>query len=158
MFTNLFKKTETNLDKVIAKVTLELAEADPESKDYAILSETLVRLSNVKAQLEPDRRPRTEVLIQMGGILISLVSILNYEKTNVVTTKAMPKKAVASVPRNEARMPVATVSALVKTTCARAGSACANTRVQRVRPRRATCSLRMSWICPSGQRSARMRS
>jgi len=38
MFTNLFKKTETNLDKVIAKVTLELAEADPESKDYAILS------------------------------------------------------------------------------------------------------------------------
>ena len=90
MFTNLFKKTETNLDKVIAKVTLELAEADPESKDYAILSETLVRLSNVKAQLEPDRRPRTEVLIQMGGILISLVSILNYERTDVITTKGMP--------------------------------------------------------------------
>ena len=90
MFTNLFKKTETNLDKVIAKVTLELAEADPESKDYAILSETLGRLSNVKAQLEPDRRPRTEVLIQMAGILISLVSILNYEKTNVITTKGMP--------------------------------------------------------------------
>jgi len=90
MFTNLFKKTETNLDKVIAKVTLELAEADPESKDYAILSETLVRLSNVKAQLEPDRRPRTEVLIQMAGILISLVSILNYERTDVITTKGMP--------------------------------------------------------------------
>src|SRR3989338_8842805 len=41
---------------------------------------------------------------------------------NPVTTKAMPKKAVASVPRNDASTPVATVSALVKTTCARAGS------------------------------------
>lgn len=40
-----------------------------------------------------------------------------------VTTKAMPKKAVANTPRKDARRPVATLSAFVNTTCAAAGSA-----------------------------------
>ncbi len=67
------------------------------------------------------------------------------------------EKAVASVPRKEARMPVATVSALVKTTCANTGLGLRQHQGAKGQARRATCSLRMSWNVSLCSEIARMR-
>ena len=140
--------TRARLDPASVMQELQLLAADDRWQTREVAATALVEIGKRHPEVvlhtshawavSDDENVRRAAIEGLRGLartdLRRVLPVLELLRADVST---YVKKAVANVPRNEARMPVATVSALVKTTCARAGSASANTRVQRVRPRRA---------------------
>ena len=78
----------TNLEKEIHSVLDEMAALDPDSKDYSDMMNNLGKLFDAKSK-EKDRKISPDTIVIVACSLLEIVLMLNYEKTGVITSKAL---------------------------------------------------------------------
>lgn len=87
----MFKKSlnEEKLDAVILEVTEKLSLAKPGTEEYDVLAEQLAKLYDIQnnARKTKDKISKDTLLIA-GANLAGILTIVNYERLNVVTSKA----------------------------------------------------------------------
>lgn len=87
----MFKKSlnEEKLDAVILEVTEKLSLAKPGTDEYDVLAEQLAKLYDIQnnARKTKDKISKDTLLIA-GANLAGILTIVNYERLNVVTSKA----------------------------------------------------------------------
>ena len=76
------------LEDEIKEVLSILREYDPASEEYAVVLDKLERLYGLKDE-ESKLLINLDNLIVVGGNLLGIILILNYEKLNIVTSKAL---------------------------------------------------------------------
>ena len=86
----LFKKQKTTsgLDLAIAEVLSEMKGFSSDADEYAIMVDQLVKLQTLKDSEKPQGISKDTLVIVLGNLL-GIVMILSYEKTNVITTRAL---------------------------------------------------------------------
>lgn len=85
----IFKtKSQKALDAEIERLTRMLGNMSPVNENYAKLSDNLKVLCEAREKRDPSVIS-TEVLLGIGANLIGLLVILNFEKTGIITSKAM---------------------------------------------------------------------
>jgi len=77
----------TRLEKVIDDTLSKLQETDPTSDEFAKIVDQLEKLHKMLPKKESWAKPDT--LIPVIGNLAGIVAILNFERANVITTKAL---------------------------------------------------------------------
>lgn len=83
------RKDETqNLKDAIDLAVLKLTTLDPTSNEYATIVDQLDKLYKMRITTKPQPVP-LEALIAVGGNLIGIVSIIGFERANVLTSKAL---------------------------------------------------------------------
>lgn len=81
---------KTNLEKEIDRVLLLMSVLKPESKEYSTMVDNLKELYKVNIEgKEKDRSIKPDTIALIAGNLLGIGLILGYEKTNVITTKAL---------------------------------------------------------------------
>lgn len=87
----MFNKKETDptdLDKLIAAYYLEIdREIDAERK--GLLVNQLIKLQELQAQESPKFHVDWNVVMTIGANVLVALLIINHERTNVITTKAL---------------------------------------------------------------------
>ena len=87
----MFKKNlnDQKLEESILEVLEALALTDPLAEEYAILTQRLKDLKDIvnDSNRFSDKLTKDTLLI-VGGNLAGILAIINYERLNVVTTKA----------------------------------------------------------------------
>lgn len=87
----MFKKNlnDQKLEESILEVLEALALTDPLAEEYAILTQRLRDLKDIAndSNRYSDKLTKDTLLI-VGGNLAGILAIINYERLNVVTTKA----------------------------------------------------------------------
>ena len=87
----MFKKSlnEEKLDAVILEVTEKLSLAKPGTDEYDVLAEQLAKLYDIQnnARKTKDKISKDTLLIA-GANIAGILTIVNYERLNVVTSKA----------------------------------------------------------------------
>lgn len=87
----MFKKSinEEKLEAVILEVTEKLSLAQPGTEEYDVLAEQLAKLYEIQnnARKNKDKISKDTLLIA-GANLAGILTIVNYERLNVVTSKA----------------------------------------------------------------------
>ena len=85
-----FFRTETQrvLDEEIKRLVELLSIIDPAHEDYPKISAQLKVLCEAREKKDPSTISR-ETVLAIAANLIGLVLILNFERTGVITTKAM---------------------------------------------------------------------
>lgn len=76
------------LDAAIDQILLEMKDHTSDSKEYAQMVDQLDKLYKIKAATAPDR-VSLDTLVAVGGNLLGILAILNFERVNVITTKAL---------------------------------------------------------------------
>jgi hypothetical protein len=85
----IFKtRSQKALDAEIERLINQLSDMSPVSKDYATISDNLRVLCEARDKKDPSVIS-TEMLIGIGANLIGLLVILNFEKTGIITSKAI---------------------------------------------------------------------
>lgn len=82
------KQEPTGLEAAIDEVLREMKGFESDSDTYAVMIDQLVKLHAMKEAEKPPKVSRDTILI-VAGNLVGIVLILSYEKTNVLTTKAL---------------------------------------------------------------------
>lgn len=82
------KKEPTKLEKAIDDLLDDMDTVTGDSDEYTKMAENLVRLTKIvsektKIQISPD------TVLAVAGNLAGILLILNYERVNVVATKAL---------------------------------------------------------------------
>lgn len=85
MFTS--KNEPTHLETLIDKLLTELENTESDSEKFAKIVDQLDKLHKMLPKKEPLMKP--EMLIPVAGNLAGILAILSFEKTNVITTKAL---------------------------------------------------------------------
>lgn len=78
----------TMLEKEIESVLADMATMEPASEDYGVYADHLKVLYEAKAT-EKSKRPSTDVMISTAGSLIGILLIINHERLNIISTKAL---------------------------------------------------------------------
>jgi hypothetical protein len=81
-------KDQRLLDEEIERLIQRLKNEDPSTKEYAIISDNLRVLCESREKKNPGLI-YTDTLLSIGANLIGLILILNFERTGVITSKAM---------------------------------------------------------------------
>ena len=87
----MFKKNlnDQKLEESILEVLEALALTDPLAEEYAILTQRLKDLKDIANDSNRSNDKLTkDTLLIVGGNLAGILAIINYERLNVVTTKA----------------------------------------------------------------------
>lgn len=84
------KDKRTSLEKEIEEVLEVMNYHQPESKEYTTISKNLELLYKAKS-LEPKREwpVKLDTIITVAGSLLGILLILDYEKEDSVTSKAL---------------------------------------------------------------------
>jgi hypothetical protein len=77
----------TAMDEEIARLVDLLKGTDPTSKDYETIVDNLRALCEAREK-KNERAISYEMLIGVGANLLGLLIVLNFEKANVITSKA----------------------------------------------------------------------
>lgn len=86
---DIFKtKSQKALDDEINRLIKELSLLQPDSDEYVKISDNLKMLCQARETKDPGGISM-ETLLAVGANLIGLIAILNFEKTGVITSKAM---------------------------------------------------------------------
>lgn len=85
----LFKKKTDELDEAIERILLEMKEVEPDTERYHQLMDTLERLSKVERKRDTSRRINPNTLFIVGGNLLGILTIVNYERMNVIGSRAL---------------------------------------------------------------------
>lgn len=86
----IFKKKQDKLEVEIENLMDNLVLVDPTSDDYAIIADNLKRLLDIKAQKQGKIRGLSkDTLARLAVIIFEIGLITNYEKFDVITTKAL---------------------------------------------------------------------
>ena len=88
MDTFLRPKGLNALDLEIERLVNQLGNTNPVDKDYKTISDNLKALCEAREK-KNDRVISAETLVSVGANLIGLLVILNFEKTGVITSKAL---------------------------------------------------------------------
>ena len=81
-------KEPTGLDNAIAEVLSDMKGFTSDADEYAAMVEQLVKLHAMKESEKPSSVSKDTVLIVVGNLL-GIVMILSFERTNVITTRAL---------------------------------------------------------------------
>jgi hypothetical protein len=87
----MFQKSQskkTGLDIAIDDLLAELKGLETESEDFATAVSHIETLYELKLKDKPDRVSR-DVLVTVAGNLAGILLIVQFERLNVVTTKAL---------------------------------------------------------------------
>ena len=86
----LFKKQKdpTGLDVAITEVFSDMKGFTSDADEYSAMVDQLVKLHTLKECEKPQGVSKDTLLI-VAGNLLGIVLILSYEKTNVITTRAL---------------------------------------------------------------------
>lgn len=82
------KKEPSDLDKAIAAVHARMNRIGPDDPEYKQQLKYLERLSKLKSESRW-KRPDTNTLLSVAGTLAGIAIIVGYERTNVLTSKAL---------------------------------------------------------------------
>lgn len=82
------RKKEDELQEVIDELIQELKLHDTYSDEYTKAVDNLVKLDDVHRHKKLNR-PSSDVLFTAGANLVGILLILNHEKANVITSKAV---------------------------------------------------------------------
>lgn len=85
---NLKLKTDSTLQEAITSAQSQLEQHDADSPEYDKVLNQLERLHKLQAKA-PERRVSPDTLLIVLGNLAGIFIILNYEKLDVVTSKAL---------------------------------------------------------------------
>lgn len=88
MDTFLKTKSQKAIDEEIVRLTEVLKTISPADKNYATVSDNLRVLCEAREKKDPSTIS-TELLLGIGANLIGLLVILNFERTGVITSKAL---------------------------------------------------------------------
>jgi hypothetical protein len=81
--------TEPNeLEAPIARLLELMANADPNSDEYARMTDQLIKLYKLKAETSP-KRVSADTWAIIGANLAGIILIIGHERANVIATKAM---------------------------------------------------------------------
>lgn len=86
MFT--IAKDDPKLSDSIDKLHTQLLSMDPKSEEYSKVLDTLLKLHKTQAENRP-RSVSPDVLVSAAASLLGIILILHYERTEIVTTKAI---------------------------------------------------------------------
>ena len=81
-------REKTGLETAIDTALSELASFDAHSEEYSTIVDQIAKLHELKEAEKPSRVSR-DVLITVGGNLLAVAFIVGYERSNVVTSKAL---------------------------------------------------------------------
>ena len=86
MFIN--REGKSPLDDSIEVAHASLQHLDPTTKEYELV---LDRISKLEKMRDAKRRPSVspDTLVMAGANLLGILLILNYERTEIITTKAL---------------------------------------------------------------------
>lgn len=82
------KDKRTNLEKEIDSVLEKMSSLDPDSKEYSDMMNNLGKLFDAKSK-EKDRKISPDTIVIVACSLLEIVLMLNFEKTGVITSKAL---------------------------------------------------------------------
>ena len=82
------KDKRTYLEVEIDNVLKTMLTMDPASEDYTAMAENLERLYKLKA-VDSNKKVSADTMALIAGNLLGLALIMSFEKTNVITTKAL---------------------------------------------------------------------
>lgn len=83
-FFKKFKK-ETLLDAAIIQCHDKLKNETPGSDEYTKICQNILTLNDAKSKTEIDSKTKKLIITSLGGILLIMV----FEKSNIITTKAL---------------------------------------------------------------------
>lgn len=81
-------KKQDQLEAAIERVLNVMEQNDPLSEEYSRLVDQLDQLYKIRKE-KHSNRVSTDALVAIGGNLAGIIAILSFEKTNVITTKAL---------------------------------------------------------------------
>lgn len=82
------RKIETELDKTLLTALTHLKEITPTDPEFATLTDQVNKLHKMREDMKPDRvKKDTAALIAAN--LIGIAMITHFERTNVITSKAL---------------------------------------------------------------------
>lgn len=85
----IFKtKSQAALDREITRLVDQLCSLPADSKEYAAVTDNIKILCEAREKKDPSSIS-TEMLLSIGANLIGLLVILNFEKTGIITSKAL---------------------------------------------------------------------
>lgn len=84
---NLLPNRTSPIDQVIEKHIAQMRLTMPNTKEYAEMAETLETLIRAKS-LETPRSVSPDTALTVGANLLGMGMIMNFERLNVITTKA----------------------------------------------------------------------
>lgn len=82
------KDKQTKLEKEIDAVIRQMSALSADSEKYTAMAENLERLYKAKSY-DSTSRISPDTVAVIAGNLLGIMLILGYEKTNIVTSKAM---------------------------------------------------------------------
>ena len=82
------RTNRAELDDEISSVLEEMARLHADTPEYTRMAENLERLCRAKAE-EPAKHQHLPQIIGILGSVGCLVLVMNYEKTDILTTKAL---------------------------------------------------------------------
>lgn len=82
------QKQPSGLDIAITDVLSDMKGFTSDADEYTTMVDQLVKLHSLK-DCEKPQRVNKDTLIIVAGNLLGIVMILSYEKTNVITTRAL---------------------------------------------------------------------
>lgn len=88
MFGITRRDKRTSLEKEIDSVLYVMSNYKPDSKEYSAMAENIERLHKAKSQ-ECVRRVSPDTLAIIAGNLLGIALIMTFERTEVITTKAL---------------------------------------------------------------------
>ena len=82
------KDKRTYLEKEIDNILKTMLTMDAASEDYTVMAQNLERLYKLKA-VDSTKKVSPDTMALVAANLLGLVLIMSFEKTNVITTKAL---------------------------------------------------------------------
>lgn len=79
----------TPLDEAIDDLFSELKGVNGDDEEYSKMADQLVKLMKLKKEIDPSWRVSADTLAIIGGNLLGILLILNFERMGVVASKAM---------------------------------------------------------------------
>lgn len=90
VFNKNYSKTDERLEAAIETIFIEMAGHESDSDEYLELLDRLQRLYAIRQNsTKPRRTISPDTALTVAGNLAGIALIVNYEKLNVVTSKAM---------------------------------------------------------------------
>lgn len=87
---NRKKDTPDSIEPLITSAYSKLENLDPDSKEYARIIKQIEKLETIRSRKnKKDRLFSPDTLLLVGANLLGILLVLNYEKADVVTSKAM---------------------------------------------------------------------
>lgn len=88
MSTILRPKSLQAMDEEIERLTRQLADMQPLSDDYSKILKLISELTEARSK-KNESAVSTDVLLTIGANIVGMLLVLNYERLNVISTKAL---------------------------------------------------------------------